>query len=195
MNNWLGAPHDLPVIFPFTTPAKFCFRAIATFDRFVTDMKVMPPMTLTSRSNSSWGRPSILHRKSLFSSFYPRPEVDETILPILDDAPVLSSPPRMDSEAFISMSPSSSLSRDTVSSKISQAGISLRRNQTYPLQTCTHDRSRAPLMTTDSKQESSSSSDVFGPEFQSSQPTVGDGSPRTAGDPQVYEGIKVILQM
>ncbi|KAF8806587.1 alpha/beta-hydrolase [Phlegmacium glaucopus] len=45
------APHILPVLFSFTTPAKFCFRAIASFSRFVTDMA--PPSPVRRRQSSS----------------------------------------------------------------------------------------------------------------------------------------------
>ncbi|KAL1746689.1 Alpha/Beta hydrolase protein [Schizophyllum fasciatum] len=34
--------HILPILFPFTTPAKFCFRAIATFCKYVTGMPLAP---------------------------------------------------------------------------------------------------------------------------------------------------------
>ncbi|KAG9312192.1 hypothetical protein JVU11DRAFT_7489 [Chiua virens] len=42
------AAHVLPVLFPFTTPAKYCYRAIAAFTKHVTG--ILNPMELTSSS-------------------------------------------------------------------------------------------------------------------------------------------------
>ncbi|KAJ2918541.1 hypothetical protein MD484_g1828, partial [Candolleomyces efflorescens] len=39
------SPHVLPILFSFTTPAKFCFRAMAAFCKFVTKVPVSPPLT------------------------------------------------------------------------------------------------------------------------------------------------------
>ncbi len=47
----LDAAHILPILFSFTTPAKYCFRAIATFIRFVTGTlpaSVSDPVEITS---------------------------------------------------------------------------------------------------------------------------------------------------
>ena len=38
-----GCAHDLPILFAFTTPAKYCFRAIASFCRFATGMQPLNP--------------------------------------------------------------------------------------------------------------------------------------------------------
>lgn len=38
-----GCAHVLPILFAFTTPAKFCFRAIANFCRFATGMQSLSP--------------------------------------------------------------------------------------------------------------------------------------------------------
>ncbi|KAF9646179.1 alpha/beta-hydrolase [Thelephora ganbajun] len=38
-----GCAHVLPILFAFTTPAKYCFRAIASFCRFVTGMQAFGP--------------------------------------------------------------------------------------------------------------------------------------------------------
>jgi hypothetical protein len=45
--------HVLPVLFAFTTPAKFCFRAIAGFCRHVTDMAKVPHAQAVSPISSS----------------------------------------------------------------------------------------------------------------------------------------------
>lgn len=54
------APHVLPILFAFTTPAKFCFRAMATFTKFVTNMAVMsPPLASPPDFISTSPEPSI----------------------------------------------------------------------------------------------------------------------------------------
>ncbi|CAK5282353.1 unnamed protein product [Mycena citricolor] len=45
--------HVLPVLFSFTTPGKFCYRAIAAFCRNVTGMK-QPPPRRDSSTNTKW---------------------------------------------------------------------------------------------------------------------------------------------
>ncbi|KAL6305246.1 hypothetical protein BKA93DRAFT_825271 [Sparassis latifolia] len=40
------AAHTLPVLFSFTTPAKYCFRAIATFCKFVTGLPLVQPFAM-----------------------------------------------------------------------------------------------------------------------------------------------------
>ena len=38
-----GCAHILPIVFAFTTPAKYCFRSIASFCRFATGMEFPSP--------------------------------------------------------------------------------------------------------------------------------------------------------
>ncbi|KAF5357302.1 hypothetical protein D9758_005908 [Tetrapyrgos nigripes] len=45
--------HVLPVLFSFTTPAKFCFRAIASFCKYVTGMSNTPSVSESKSSLSS----------------------------------------------------------------------------------------------------------------------------------------------
>ena len=42
------AAHMLPTLFSFTTPAKYCYRAIATFCKFATDMFPPPSSQMLS---------------------------------------------------------------------------------------------------------------------------------------------------
>lgn len=74
----LDTAHVLPVLFAFTTPAKFCYRAIASFTKHVTGMSPMsrsssgqivsPSGTSSSRAFSSsllsraLSAPELLHR-------------------------------------------------------------------------------------------------------------------------------------
>ncbi|KAL1678968.1 hypothetical protein EV122DRAFT_210830 [Schizophyllum commune] len=45
--------HILPILFPFTTPAKFCFRAIATFCKYVTGMPLASAGQISPSPSSS----------------------------------------------------------------------------------------------------------------------------------------------
>lgn len=49
MSSYPDAAHILPILFSFTTPAKYCYRGIATFIRYVTGM--LPPPGSDSLSN------------------------------------------------------------------------------------------------------------------------------------------------
>lgn len=55
------SPHILPILFPFTTPAKFCYRAVATFCKHVTGMRApstVPNTATSDRSAFTTGLPS-----------------------------------------------------------------------------------------------------------------------------------------
>lgn len=49
VNLLIDTAHVLPILFPFTTPGKYCYRAIATFTKHVTGM--LPQMDLTPSSS------------------------------------------------------------------------------------------------------------------------------------------------
>ncbi|KAG8221217.1 hypothetical protein J3R82DRAFT_1377 [Butyriboletus roseoflavus] len=51
--------HVLPVLFPFTTPAKYCYRAIATFTKHITGM--LHPMRITPSSSEVIASAPALH--------------------------------------------------------------------------------------------------------------------------------------
>lgn len=51
------------MLFSFTTPAKFCFRAIATFTRHITKMEFLSPP-----NSPSMRRPSVLRRRTTTSN-------------------------------------------------------------------------------------------------------------------------------
>ncbi|TDL16124.1 alpha/beta-hydrolase [Rickenella mellea] len=69
--------HVLPILFPFTQPAKFCFRAIATFCKYATGMlptsnqptpqsSIMPRSPTIPRSPAATRPSSMIHRASHF---------------------------------------------------------------------------------------------------------------------------------
>ncbi|KAF9486039.1 alpha/beta-hydrolase [Pholiota conissans] len=64
------SPHILPILFAFTTPAKFCFRGMATFTKFVTKMPLVPPPTRKGTSGDVTNGP-ITRRQSMFAGFKP----------------------------------------------------------------------------------------------------------------------------
>ncbi|KAF9446511.1 alpha/beta-hydrolase [Macrolepiota fuliginosa MF-IS2] len=51
-----GTCHVLPVLFLFSTPAKYCFRAMASFTKFVTGMPLSPPVSASESLISKMAR-------------------------------------------------------------------------------------------------------------------------------------------
>ncbi|KAG6902758.1 hypothetical protein C0995_011906 [Termitomyces sp. Mi166 len=64
------AAHVLPVLFSFTTPAKYCFRAIATFCKYVSGIPLIPtpPSTPSNTSPTNLVSWSSLNRSSKLKS-------------------------------------------------------------------------------------------------------------------------------
>ena len=68
-----GCAHVLPILFAFTTPAKYCFRAIADFCRFATGVRPVSP-----GPSSPTDRPeSPLHRSFLGGSLFTSPPEED----------------------------------------------------------------------------------------------------------------------
>ncbi|KJA28859.1 hypothetical protein HYPSUDRAFT_33255 [Hypholoma sublateritium FD-334 SS-4] len=81
------SPHILPILFSFSTPAKFCFRAMANFTKFVTNMPLTPVRSLSRKDSTAHGdRKPITRRQSLFEGFR------QTLGPRRDTMPALHSP-------------------------------------------------------------------------------------------------------
>ena len=55
----IDAAHVLPVLFSFTTPGKFCYRAIASFCKHVTGMSNIPVPISPSLSTTNLERPEM----------------------------------------------------------------------------------------------------------------------------------------
>ena len=66
-----GCAHVLPILFAFTTPAKYCFRAIASFCRFVTGMQAYTPGPPSPTAPNAPGSP--LRRSFFGGSFFTTP--------------------------------------------------------------------------------------------------------------------------
>ncbi|KAF8070704.1 hypothetical protein FPV67DRAFT_1038167 [Lyophyllum atratum] len=179
------AAHVLPVLFSFTTPAKFCFRAIATFCRHVTGVAPSPSSPPSSPLNSSF--PSLVQR----SSFGTRNSKTKTRkasykTTTSTDAEesqtgtsTTSEPPRRQSlkrSLSSSIYRATSMIRPRPSSRArSEVGVPGAVAETPP-----------PLP---QREDSTTSSDVGGPRFQSDPSTprkIEDISALTAGHPYVY---------
>ncbi|KAF8963661.1 hypothetical protein BDZ97DRAFT_1939461 [Flammula alnicola] len=191
------SPHILPVLFSFTTPAKFCFRAMASFCKFVTEMTPIPvpPVTRTA-STSSITRKPISRRQSLFANFKPStrhaqtPEVQSP-----PDITLTTSPLPIDSKQPEPPRRRQSL-RHTLSTSLYRAGTVLRRSPSPALQEPLPENQLSepangfdPVTSTPQQKPSVTSSDV-GPRFQASPaPTAEPSEDRFAGEIDVYSDI------
>ncbi|KAJ3513986.1 hypothetical protein NLJ89_g2641 [Agrocybe chaxingu] len=214
-----GTPHILPVLFSFTTPAKFCFRGIASFIKFITEMTPLPiPMTKSGRSTPTVQRtPSLSRRSSLFAGFSksrleaaapPSPvTATPTSEPIIT---VTESPPTpVEAEPHVSLGRRPSLRRQ-LSARLARAGSVLRRTPSPGPSIQEEPASSAPAQTPaiipeakfepekidekekddQTRQTSIGSSDVGGPRFQTaSLPPEEPVGEREAGELVVYADI------
>ena len=154
-------------------------------------MKLSTPVTPSGPSSPS----SILRRKSLFASYQTsesRTETNGTFLPMIDDAPIVSSPPRMTSDNNISVSPPSynghSSFRQAISAGMTHAETFLRRQHTFSPQ---EDYFPAESGSSDSKQGRKLSDTI---RFKLPvSPGAEESFDKRAGEPQVYDDIKVRL--
>lgn len=72
----LDTAHVLPVLFSFTTPGKFCYRAIASFTKHVTGMNALSRSSSTPTGSPTSALPSrtVVRRFSLLSRALSTPE-------------------------------------------------------------------------------------------------------------------------
>jgi hypothetical protein len=158
--------HVLPVLFAFTTPAKFCFRAIATFCKHVTGMVTSPP-----------------HASPLTASNVPTSDS----LQLGND---METPSDRKFDEVQKSAPSSSLGR-SLSTEIHRALTMVRRRSRSSIRDdhiTAIQNEPGPLRQDNG--DKYGSSDVGGPRFRSSShPRQSDS--RTAGDPDVYDAASV----
>lgn len=189
----IEAPHILPVLFSFTTPAKFCFRAIASFSRFVTEM---PPQLRHIQSTSTIPQvDSVSPRQSSFFSGFkvssPRPE--QTIAVQDPEAIAMLEGPQSSNETPTSRK---SLKR-ALSSQMSRVGNVLRGQSSPTCESPTELPMSTGVVTSSpsaTHESSMSLADVAGPRFQIS-PQMEPTGERTAGDPAVYNNIAVCISL
>jgi hypothetical protein len=184
-NSLVEAPHILPVLFSFTTPAKYCFRAIASFSRFVTDMAPSSRPSMFSIPQVD----SMSPRQSFFASFKapsPRPEQTITIQgPEETTVAILEGSQLPDGTAHKSRR--KSLKR-ALSLQMSRVG-SVFRGQPPESPAC-NSPFESSVFAGVSTSPLSATPDVAGPRFQKT-PAIEPVDERTAGDPAVYSDITV----
>ncbi|KAF9012561.1 hypothetical protein BDQ17DRAFT_1297729 [Cyathus striatus] len=190
--------HILPVLFSFTTPAKYCFRSIATFCKFVTDMNLTPrsnPQSpLFANELSRVTSPEIINSDSQSSSL-----ADESTVSSHNKSSDLSGEKaHLDSEPELRKKRSKKSLRRTLTSKLTHAGSAIKRatsvgrsRQSKEEKAPSDPASPPPLGSAANRENSVSPSDVGGPRFRSTTavpPPLPIGE-RTAGDPAVYADI------
>ncbi|PPQ79997.1 hypothetical protein CVT26_004401 [Gymnopilus dilepis] len=202
------APHILPILFSFTEPAKFCFRAIASFCKLVTQMTPIPVPEAPSPPTPTSTSP---RRQTLFASFKqhttrhpPSPRPASPASPILEDAQQVAEPePAIEDVPAEKPTP-----RRTISNRISRSSSKLfRRQSSYTPSSPPHSpgippatpivKSKTIQPTMAPPKEASVSSgdtDVGGPRFQASPPTSAEPpGERMAGEISVYSDIKDVF--
>ncbi|KDQ50918.1 hypothetical protein JAAARDRAFT_199615 [Jaapia argillacea MUCL 33604] len=193
------AAHVLPVLFSFTTPAKFCYRAIATFCKHVTGIQQTPsspvdfgPMNLSPRIMSpieppdgGYARTFSLPRRSSNPAFS-TPKRPVTSAGEFGTRDV--SPPTATSKASLERTLSNRLARATSllsSRRKSAQGPSIDAPITESPVSNGSSR-QADVRQLRSEKGDSTSSDVGGPRFGQAHYATNGPSSRTAGDPTVY---------
>ena len=180
---YVDTAHILPVLFSFTTPAKFCFRAIATFCKHVTGMGSGPSSPLPTGFSS----PSVHSPESLQQGDVMEMSAHVKAEDIANDHQHSRSLPS---------SPNRSLSIEF------QRALTMMRRRSSKSSTHTDHRKSphnegVPVLPHGGWHQvhssGSSSNDVGGPRF----PTLSSRRQpegRTAGDPSVYDGELVRLK-
>ena len=212
-----GTPHVLPVLFSFTTPAKFCFRGIASFCKFVTNMPTNPLLERNAHSTSSIPRGTPPRRRSsLFAGFKSTPpRVDHPVgpaasapatlpggIPTIEEpvGPVTTSPePMSPGASHPDLVPGQKSLGRSLSARLSRAISRRRSHEPAGRELSPVNGSIDQVNGNHSRQTSgdeptsfASSGDVAGPRFKTapSMPLTGD-TERTAGEVVVYAEIKV----
>ncbi|KIY68103.1 alpha/beta-hydrolase [Cylindrobasidium torrendii FP15055 ss-10] len=106
--------HILPILFAFTTPAKFCFRAIAAFSRHVTGMK--PNLQSPASTLFSEGTPSSSRRPS-----------EQKIEPVITEAPKTMTDLEQQASPTISSQPAPSVASTSAGRRRSSLQKSLSK--------------------------------------------------------------------
>ncbi|KAG5647060.1 hypothetical protein DXG03_001430 [Asterophora parasitica] len=181
------AAHVLPVLFSFTTPAKFCFRAIATFCKHVTGIAPTPQSPLGSPPSSPIRESS--HPLRSQSSFGTRNFMSKSRKESIESGDALGSqvpPPSTFTDSSMRKSLRRSLSASLC--RATSARSSSRSRSEVGVQAATAES--APSLP--HREQSTTSSDVGGPRFAAEVHTpltplnTEDATSLTAGDPRVY---------
>ncbi|KAI0919010.1 hypothetical protein AcV5_002037 [Taiwanofungus camphoratus] len=187
---WDDAAHTLPVLFSFTKPAKYCYRGIATFCKYITGILPSP----SSLSN---------HMQTSFSP---------------ESTPSLSGTPRADEDKAERSSPVVAHRRGSMQSEGRSSGArpatsggktddhdaekkTLRRAVSTSVTRASsffqRSTGRAPQAPPSLARETPESSDVAGPRFKDApqSPALNDDVVRKAGEPSVYDsGLDIMIR-
>ncbi|KAF5326623.1 hypothetical protein D9611_000275 [Ephemerocybe angulata] len=190
---WDDAPHVLPILFSFTTPAKFCFRAMATFCKFVTNMPPSPPMASPTPFTSTTPEP-ILH-DAMFTETPPSgPTRQSSLSPdqggmgnltrrfssSMSRASTFIRHRSLSAVPTVNRSPESTLNGGELSPR---PGTSQSRFESPPVSASLPPPPRQPL-------SASTDTDVGGPRFTLSAPHVHTPGEHFAGEPSTYSHVK-----
>ncbi|KDR75638.1 hypothetical protein GALMADRAFT_248228 [Galerina marginata CBS 339.88] len=191
------SPHILPILFSFATPAKFCFRGIASFCKLVTEMTPIPVPSdpPTSPTSPIIKSPAISRRQTLLATFKASRFVQSPTSPV--EMAFTDAPQVMEPEPTDTLQDRPSLRR-SLSARFSRtASVVIRRSTSFspptPIEEAHITQPEAtvsdPAITTNHK-DASTSSDVGGPRFKASPPSQKEFAERTAGDISVYSDIE-----
>ncbi|KAJ3572100.1 hypothetical protein NP233_g3309 [Leucocoprinus birnbaumii] len=133
-----GTCHVLPVLFLFSTPAKFCYRAMASFTKFVTGMPLGPSVSASESSMLNMGRHASTPDMKVLAS--PEP-IDSPEAPSMEreGLPNSRSTPSSEHNSGSSTPTSPPVSRKqslrrALSSRVAQASRVLGRQSREPIQ-------------------------------------------------------------
>jgi hypothetical protein len=180
--DFLGTCHVLPVLFLFCTPAKYCYRAMATFIKFVTGMPFGPSVSASDSSILPMGR----HASSPEMKRANSPDqIDPTGGTREDDRLSSAGAPKSEQTSGSNTPTGASMSRKqslrrAFSYKVAIAGRALRR------------QSREPIKEDSLADSEMSDGDINGSISRGNsvgQTTV--SQDRCAGESSVYEDIQV----
>ncbi|RXW24937.1 hypothetical protein EST38_g897 [Candolleomyces aberdarensis] len=186
------SPHVLPILFSFTTPAKFCFRAMATFCKFVTNIPVTPPLTAhasfvsTPGENSRKGSTEIVESPSQSASVSRHTSLN----PAPDSRK--SSLGRRISARFsrVGILRHSSLSAVPLSVEAQNEDVAARDGRRTPQPETSQSQDGAPVPSSSLGSDTTLESDVAGPRFDFATPHLFTPGERSAGERFTYSHIK-----
>ncbi|KAH7909353.1 hypothetical protein BJ138DRAFT_1010974 [Hygrophoropsis aurantiaca] len=168
--------HVLPVLFAFTTPGKYCYRAIAAFTKHVTGMTQFSNSTTASSLSASASRTTLASVPSESSS---NPQTRGFIARAFSSPNLASKAKDQAGPDDTSEQPASTRSKRSLRRSLSRAATSFRASIAQP--------PVPDLPLTLSPVNSEEISDVRGRQIQPSAPSRDEKQPRKAGEPSVYQ--------
>lgn len=173
------AAHVLPVLFSFTTPAKFCFRAIATFCKQVTGVIAGPQFPTSPVSPTS----------STFRSPSPFTTSPQTSISNLNVHPNGTSVFRSRTKSDVGSRKDANASQSSLGFGSSRSPKYLKRRFSQVAMAIRGSGTGEEVPPVPKTPISNESEDVAGPRFHSPLP-IAEGQ-REAGDPIVYSDTEV----